>query len=90
MCIFRTLSSAAEINIEQPLARGAGIEVDMAPVQSARLGEQINKLRLRATVSETIASIIFAHRDLLLAQEELKLAQSAVDRSEICFKSIGP
>ncbi|MDR6818772.1 outer membrane protein TolC [Neorhizobium sp. 2083] len=78
----RTASSAAEINVEQPLLRGAGVEVNMAPVQQARLRESINRLRLRATVSETIGSIIFAHRDLLLTQEELKLADDAVVRAE--------
>ncbi|TWC75767.1 outer membrane protein TolC [Rhizobium sp. SJZ105] len=78
----RTLTSAAEITVEQPLLRGAGVEVNMAPVQQARLGEKINRLRLRATVSEAIGSIIFAHRDLLLAQEELKLAEDAVSRGE--------
>ena len=78
----RTLSSAAEITIEQPLLRGAGVEVNMAPVQQARLGEKINRLRLKATVSETIGGIIFAHRDLFLAQEELKLAEDAVARAE--------
>lgn len=78
----RTLTSAAEITVEQPLLRGAGVAVNMAPVQQARLGEKINRLRLKATVSETIGSIIFAHRDLFLAQEELKLAEDAVARGE--------
>lgn len=77
-----TLSSAAEITIEQPLFRGAGVEVNMVPVQQARLSEKINLLRLKATISETIGSFIFAHRDLLLAQEELKLAENAVARGE--------
>ncbi|MFK4259914.1 TolC family protein [Agrobacterium tumefaciens] len=78
----RTLTSAAEMTLEQPLLRGAGVEVNMAPVRQARLGERINRLRLKATVSETIGGIIFAHRDLLLAQEELKLAEDAVGRGE--------
>lgn len=78
----RTLTSAAEITIEQPLLRGAGVEVNMAPVQQARLGEKINRLRLKATVSETISGIIFAHRDLFLAQEELRLAEDSVARGE--------
>ncbi|THV19852.1 TolC family protein [Peteryoungia ipomoeae] len=78
----RTLTSAAEVSLEQPLLRGAGVKVNMAPVQQARLGEKINQLRLNATVAETIGSIIFAHRELLLAQEELKLAEDAVSRGE--------
>ena len=76
----QTLTSVAEISLEQPLFRSAGSEVNLAPVQSARLGELVNQLRLKATVSETVGAIIFAHRDLLLAQEELKLAEAAVER----------
>jgi len=78
----RTLTSAAEVSLEQPLLRGAGVEVNMAPVQQARLGEKINQLRLKATVAETIGNIIFAHRELLLAQEELTLAEDSVSRGE--------
>lgn len=75
-------SSAAQLGIEQPLLRGAGVEVNMAPVQSAQLGELVNKLRLKATVSETIATIILAHRALLTAQQQLQLAQASLDRAE--------
>ncbi|OBQ57993.1 TolC family protein [Mesorhizobium erdmanii] len=75
-------SSAAQIGIEQPLLRGAGFDVNMAPVKSARLGELVHKLRLKATVSETVATIILAHRALLASQQELQLAQAAVDRSQ--------
>ncbi|MGK9086406.1 TolC family protein [Brucella intermedia] len=74
--------TAAELNVEQPLLRGAGSEINLAPIRQARLGEKINRLRLKATLSETIGAIIFAHRDLLLAQEELKLADDGVSRTE--------
>lgn len=75
-------SSAAQLGIEQPLLRGAGVEVNMAPVQTARLGELVNKLKLKTTISETIATIILAHRALLTAQQQLQLAQAALDRSQ--------
>lgn len=77
-----SFSSVGEISIEQPLFRGAGTAVNMAPLQSARIGEQANMLRLEATVAETIASIIYAHRDLQIAQEELRLAQAARTRAQ--------
>ena len=75
-------SSAGEVSVEQPLLRGAGRAVNMAPLQSARFGEEINRLRLKAIISETIGNVIFAHRDLFLAQERLKLAEAAKRRSE--------
>lgn len=78
----RTFTSTAQVAFEQPLLRGAGAEVNTAPVEQARLGERVNRLRLRATISEVIGNIIFAHRDLLLSQEELQLAEDAVERGE--------
>ncbi|WOI10017.1 TolC family protein [Thalassospira lucentensis] len=78
----RTLTSALEVGAEQPLLRGAGSDVVTAPLRQARLGEKVNQLRLKATIAETVGNIIFAHRDLLLAQEELALVQNAVSRAE--------
>ncbi|KQQ40747.1 hypothetical protein ASF58_07090 [Methylobacterium sp. Leaf125] len=74
--------SAGLLLVSQPLLRGAGTEVTLAPVRSARLGERINRLRLIATVSETIGGVILADRDLLRAQEEVRIAKASVDRAE--------
>ena len=79
---LRTFSSIAEISFDQPLLRGGGLEVNMAPLAQARLAEQTNRQQLKATVSEVIGTIIFAHRDLRLSQEALLLAQLAVMRAE--------
>ena len=78
----RTLTSTADIAVAQPLLRGAGIDVNLVPVKQARLGEKINRLRLNAIVSESIGNIIFAHRDLFLAQQELELTENAVARAQ--------
>lgn len=51
-------------------------------MRSARLGERINQLRLKATVSETIGQVIFAYRELLRAQEEVAIAQASVGRAQ--------
>jgi outer membrane protein TolC len=77
-----TRSSTAELTLSQPLLRGGGVDVNMAPVRSARLTERINRLRLKSTVSETVGQVIFAYRALLQAQEELKLAQASVARAQ--------
>lgn len=77
-----TRSSVAELDFAQPLLRGGGIDVTLAPVRTARLTERINRLRLKTTVTETIGQVIFAYRTLLQAQEELKLAQASVARAQ--------
>lgn len=74
------LDNKLNLSMTQPLLKGAGIEVNMAPVNRARFQEKINKLNLKRTVSETIGQAILSHRDLLQAQEELRLANEAVVR----------
>ncbi|WP_063297385.1 MULTISPECIES: TolC family protein [unclassified Pseudovibrio] len=75
-------SSFAEFTAEKPLLRGGGVKANLASLQQARLAEKANILRLDSTVAEVIGNIIFSYRDLLLAQEELKLANLAVERAE--------
>jgi outer membrane protein TolC len=79
---LQTRSSIAEINFNQPLLRGGGVDVTLAPVRTARLGEKINRLHLKQTVSDTIGQVILAYRMLLQSQEEFKLAQAAAARSQ--------
>ena len=52
-----SFSNLANLSINQPLLRGAGYEVNMAPVNVARLNERINRLRLKTNVSEAIVQI---------------------------------
>jgi outer membrane protein TolC len=79
---IQTRSSAAQISFTQPLLRGGGVDVTMAPVRTARLGETINHLNLKQIVSQMIGQVITSHRALLQAQEELKLAQASLARSQ--------
>lgn len=79
---IRTRSTGGVLSVTQPLLRGGGVDVTLAPIRSARLSEQGNRLRLKATVSETIGQVIYAYRDLLRAQRAMVLAQAAVRRAE--------
>lgn len=78
----RALSDTTSFSISQPLLRGAGFDVTLAPVRIARLQEQINHLRLKSTVSDTVTAIIFAYRDLLRAQQQVQLAQLSLERTQ--------
>ncbi|MGR4863789.1 TolC family protein [Caulobacter sp. LARHSG274] len=48
----------------------------------AVLQDQINRLQLRATVSNTVASIIVAYRALSQAQAQLIIARQSLERSQ--------
>jgi outer membrane protein TolC len=77
-----TRSSAAQFSLTQPLLRGGGVDYTMAPIRTARLGEAINLLNLKQTVSQTIGQVILAYRALLQAQEAMKLARASMARSQ--------
>lgn len=77
----RSSNDGANITLIQPLLRGAGKEIASAPVQLARLNEQLNRLNLKSTVSQTITNIIIAYRELLQAQEQVTIATESLARS---------
>lgn len=68
--------------IVQPLLKGAGREIGMAPLRQARLGERKHRLALQATVAKTVNTIVTAYHHLLKAQEEQRLAQDALARTQ--------
>lgn len=70
------------LNVSQPLLRGAGLEVNMAPIHLAQIQEQINRLALKSTVSDTVTSIVQAYRTLLQSQAQLAIARESRNRSE--------
>lgn len=63
------------VTFRQPLLRGAGIRVNRASIESARLTEQINVLDLKSTLIDRITETILAYRELMRSQENLKNAQ---------------
>ncbi|MEI9914886.1 MAG: hypothetical protein WDN29_02695 [Methylovirgula sp.] len=52
------------------------------PSERHGLTEDINKLQLRLTISQTITSVILAYRELMRAQDEKRLADDAVVRAK--------
>ena len=74
--------TTTSLNVSQPLLRGAGLGVNLAPLRIAALQEQINRLALKSTVSETVTAVILAYRSLQQAQEQLRLAQLSAARAK--------
>jgi outer membrane protein TolC len=80
-------TNTGSLSITQPLLKGAGIAVNMAPVRVARLQEKINRLALKSTVSTTVTTIVVAYRSLLETQQQLVIAQDALDRAKAQLQS---
>lgn len=71
----------ANLMVIQPLLRGAGAQIAGAPLRRAQLVEQANRLALKDTVAHTITRTISLYRELLRAQEQLRIAEDALQRS---------
>ncbi|WP_375472196.1 TolC family protein [uncultured Nostoc sp.] len=70
------------LGFSQPLLRGAGTQINKADIKAAQLNEQNNILGLKSILSETITNAILAYRELLQAQERLKIQQLALKNAE--------
>lgn len=79
--------STLSLQLRQPLLRGAGVDVNMAPVRIARLQEDINRLRLKATVMDTVTAIVLAYRGLIQAQEQVRLTELSLDRTKTLLET---
>jgi outer membrane protein TolC len=67
--------------VVQPLMWGAGLDIVAAPLQQARLNEQISHLNLKATISDVVTQIIFTYHEVLRAQEQSRLVREALARA---------
>ncbi len=71
-----------QLRFNQPLLRGAGLNVNRASVEIARLAEKGNILALRTTLIDTVTSAILVYRQLLQAQEQLKIEELSLQSAK--------
>ncbi|WP_205299720.1 TolC family protein [Pantoea sp. Tr-811] len=77
----RRYSDGANLAIIQPLLRGAGRGIADAPLRQAQLSEQLNRLALKDNVAQVITRTINLYRNLLRAQEQLRIADDGLRRA---------
>lgn len=78
--------SSTSITLTQPLLKNGGLDANTASIRVARLDEQINRLTLKATLSQTVTQVVSAYRELLRAQEQLTIAEAALQRSKDLYQ----
>lgn len=71
-----------QLSFRQPLLRGAGTKVNRASVNLARISEQSNIINLKSILTDTITRSIFAYRELLQAQERVKIEQLSLKNAQ--------
>ncbi|MEG4146713.1 TolC family protein [Microcoleus sp. Pol12B5] len=74
-----SLSQNLTLNFTQPLLRGAGVAVNRAPIEIARLSEKRNIMSLKSKLIEIITEVIITYRELIKAQEQVKISQSSLE-----------
>ena len=70
------------VSFVQPLLKGAGIDVNMASVTLAEMGEQSNLLSLKDSVTSTVSSVISAFRNYAQAKRQVEIARDSVKRAQ--------
>lgn len=83
-----SLSQNLTLNFNQPLLRGAGVAVNRAPIEIARLSEKRNLLSLKSTLINTINSAILAYRNLIKAQEGVKISKGSLEIARRQFQIV--
>ncbi|MGF1460950.1 MAG: TolC family protein, partial [Leptolyngbyaceae cyanobacterium] len=70
------------LQLTQPLLRGAGIAINEAPVDIARLQESQNFFDLQQTLIETVSTTVTQYTSLIQAQEAVTIQAQALLRRE--------
>lgn len=79
-------SYATSITVTQPLLKNGGVGASTASVRIARLDDEVYRLALKATLSQTVTQVIYAYRELLRAQEQKVIAEAALARSKDLYE----
>jgi len=77
----RVLNHEIQLQFRQPLLRGAGVEVNRASIESARLRNQAQILDVKSTLIDQVTESIVLYRQLFQRQEQLKIAQLTLENS---------
>ncbi len=80
------VNQGLSLNFTQPLLRGFGRDINTASIKIAQFNETINQLNLKSTLIDIITNAIFGYRDLLQAQESVKIAENSLKIAQEIFE----
>ncbi|MFB2645180.1 TolC family protein [Raphidiopsis sp. BLCC-F218] len=86
------LRQDVSFSISQPLLKNFGVYLNTLSLRRARLTESTNILNFRNSIAQTITNSVVTYRNLLLAQERLKIeedsfasAKEELEKSQVLF-----
>ena len=74
-------SNELAFSFRQPLLRGAGVEIDTAPVRIARVEEEIDVLALRQTVIDVVSSVVRRYLGVMQARQRVGIRTRSLERA---------
>ncbi len=90
---FSTLNprfdAALDLAITQPLLRGGGTAVNLAPVRLARVATEVEAVRLRAAMEEVVLATEEGYWHLVEAGERLKVARASRELARSLAENVG-
>ncbi len=91
-----TYTAEAYLSARQPLARGAGRDVQLAPIRQAEAGARAASSRARQTASQTALDVLetywslwYAERGVAVQEQAYAVAQSLVRDAELRANQLG-
>ena len=81
-------ATSAGVSVSQPLLKGAGKTVNLAPLARARLNLERSRQNLRIAAADLLASTATAYRNVAAARELLALRESALKSAESLLAEI--
>jgi outer membrane protein TolC len=77
-----SLRQNLELRLSQPLLKNAGTRINQVSIDLARISEKSNIENLKSTLNITITDAIIAYRDLIRAQERVKIEQLSLKNAQ--------
>ncbi|MBF0102991.1 MAG: TolC family protein [Desulfobacterales bacterium] len=74
--------NSMSLGFRQPLLKGAGTAVTMAPIQAAKRNEIRNRLYLKSTLINTVTEVILAYRNLLQISKQVDINKTSLNRAK--------
>ncbi len=73
--------AGVRFRLRQPLLRGGGLKVGMAPVRLARIAEAGHVLTFEAATMDVVTALIYRYRAVIEAERRTAIDQGALDRA---------
>jgi outer membrane protein TolC len=74
-----TYNPSLNLSVTQPLLRGFGAQIALAPLANAYDQERINRLNLRNTIITNIVAVVNAYYQVIQAQQNLEAEKMTLD-----------